>query len=203
VQDQRGTVGRPLSQIREVRMAVTPPQFAQAQQAMAAQKYDEALKDLQAIATFRGLPSPWAQQATAMLGDIYIAKGEIDKAEAAYKDFQRLYPEAAQAGGASEIGLARLAVAKKDFETAKQKVQPIADQALKEKSPPLSQTTAFTYSQAFLVLGEVKEGEGDFKGALENYLRTVTLFPQDRAAAALAEQKADALRKAHPDLFIP
>jgi tetratricopeptide (TPR) repeat protein len=199
VKDARGTVGRPLSQIKEVRMAVIPAQFAVAQKALAEKQTDLAIQALEALKHFRGLPAEWAQRATAMVGDAYVEKGDIDKAEAAYKEFQRLYPNVV--ASQSDIGLARVAVAKKDLDTAKQKIEPVTSKALEEKTP--APALQYAYSQAFLVLGQIKEGEGDFTAALENYLRTVTVFPQDRAAVATAQEKADALRKAHPEVFVP
>ena len=67
-----------------------------------------------------------------MLGDLYVALNEVPKAEVAYKEFQRLYP-----GGGSlqaDVGMARIAASKKDFATARQKLEPITvAQALKEK----------------------------------------------------------------------
>ncbi len=200
IKDARGTVGRPLAQIKEVRMGTIPPAFAAAQKAFAAKDYDGALKLLTSLQNFRGLPAEWAQQMTAMFGDVYVEKGEVEKAEAAYKDLQKMYPGAGS-GPQSEIGLARLAVAKKDFPTAKAKVEPVVAKALEEKVPPLAMANA--YSQAFYIMGQIKEAEGDFTAALENYLRTVTLFAQDRAAVAQAQEKADALRKAHPEVFVP
>lgn len=200
IQDAKGTVGRPLSQIRAIQMAA-PKQWNDALKSITEHNSDAALKSLAELAAFKGLPVQWAQQMTATFGDIYIEKGDLDKAEAAYKDFQRLYPAAAQAGGPADIGLARLAVAKKDFATAKQKIEPVTAKAMEDKNP--ANAAAYGYSQAFLVQGEIKEAEGDFAGALENYLRTVGIFYQDRAAVAAAQEKADALRKAHPEIFIP
>ena len=55
----------------------------------------------------------------------------------------------------------------------------------------------------FYLLGQVKESEGDFTAALQNYLRTTALFYADRTAVAQAQEKADALRGAHPEIFIP
>ena len=50
---------------------------------------------------------------------------------------------------------------------------------------------------AFLILGQVKESEGNAPGALEDYLRTVTIFHHDPAAVSAAQERADALRKDH------
>jgi hypothetical protein len=43
----------------------------------------------------------------------------------------------------------------------------------------------------------IKEQSGDLPGALEDYLRTVTIFPEDRVAAAVAQASADSLRREH------
>jgi tetratricopeptide (TPR) repeat protein len=186
-------IGIPLASIREVQMA-PPPELAQAQQAFAAKDYKRALLlAAQVTEKYKGMPADWAQLAAGMLGDLYVALNDLPKAEAAYRDFQHMYP-----GGGSvqaDVGIARIAVSKKDFATAKQKLEPIAAQALKEKNVP--RTHAFAYSQAFLVLGQVKESEGNASGALEDYLRTVTIFHHDPAAVSAAQERADALRREH------
>jgi tetratricopeptide (TPR) repeat protein len=195
----QGKLGLALSSVKEVRMA-PPPEYSQAFQAYQAKDFKKTLDLIKPIADrFKGMPSPWAQQAVSMLGDLYIALNDLPKAEAAYVDFKRLYPN----GGSlqSDVGLSRLAVAKKDYDTAKTKITPITEQAFKEKTPTLS--NALAYSQAFLVSGQVKEAEGNFSGALEDYLRTVTIFYQDRAAVSAAMDRADTLRKEHKDVVVP
>ena len=196
----QGQLGLPLSSVKEVRMN-PPAEYAQAIAAYQAKDFVKALGAVKIVlAKFKGMPSWWGQQTTAMLGELYIAINDIPKAEAAYADFKRLYPS----GGSlqSEVGLSRLAVAKQDYDTAKQKLEPITGAALKEKTVSAT-ITELAYSQAFLVSGQVKEAAGDFQGALEDYLRTVTLFYYDRVAVASAQEHADALRGAHPDITAP
>jgi len=195
----QGQLGLSLSRVKEVRMA-PPPEYNQAIAAYQAKDFAKSLGYVKAVvAKFRGMPSPWAQQMVAMLGDLYIAINDIPKAEAAYADFKHLYPS----GGSlqSEVGLSRLAVARQDFETARQKIEPITEAALKEKN--VTPANAIAYSQAFLVSGEVKEAAGNLPGALEDYLRTVTLFYHDRIAVSTAQERADALRAAHPGVTVP
>jgi predicted Zn-dependent protease len=195
----QGQLGLPLGSVKEVRMN-PPAEYGQAIAAYQAKDYAKSLNLMRAVvAKFKGMPSPWAQQATAMLGELYIASNDLVKAEAAYGDFKRLYPN----GGSlqSDIGLSRLAVAKQDYDTAKQKLEPITDAALKEKT--VTPANAVAYGQAFLVSGQVKEAAGNFSGALEDYLRTVTLFYYDRVAVAAAQERADALRAAHPGVTVP
>jgi len=194
-----GKLGLPLASIKEVRMN-PPAEYNQALGAFAAKDYGKSLTLLRGVVDrFKGMPSPWAQQATSMLGDIYIMANDLAKAEAAYNDFKKLYP----GGGSlqSEVGLARLAVAKQDYATAKQKLEPITEAALQEKI--VNPANALAYSQAFLVSGQVKESEGNLPGALEDYLRTVTIFYHDRTAVASAQERADALRAAHKEVTAP
>ena len=65
------TLTQPMAMIKEARMAVVPPEFAQAQKALEAKNYDAALAALKALEKFKGLPADWAQQAAAMVGDVY------------------------------------------------------------------------------------------------------------------------------------
>jgi len=195
----QGKLGLALANVKEVRMA-PPPEYSQAFQAYQAKDFKKALDLMKPVADrFRGMPSPWAQQALSMVGDLYITLNDLPKAETAYLDFKKLYPTVGMLQ--ADVGLSRLAVAKKDFDGAKQKITPIIEKAFKEKAPTIS--NALAYSQAFLVSGQIKEAEGNFSGALEDYLRTVTIFYQDRAAVSAAQDRADTLRKEHKDVTVP
>ena len=97
----------------------------------------------------------------------------------------------------SKVGLARIAVAKKEFGPAKETLGPIIEEALKAKNVP--RENAFAYSQAFYTMGLINESEGKFQEALENYLRTVTIFYHDPTARAAARKHADDLRAQNKD----
>ncbi len=188
-----GRSGHRLTSIREVQKA-PPPGFAAAVAAYEKEDYRTALPAAKKIASqFKGLPTSWARQATSMIGDIHAAQGNADKAIAAYEEFQKAYPGGG--GGVSDVGVARVLVMRKDFAEAKKKLEPVVAEALQQRSA--IGATALAYSQAFYLMGQVQESEGELVPALENYLRTATLFRQDRAAAAAAQARADALRKAH------
>ena len=188
-----GTIGVPLATVHSVLMAV-PSEFTAGKAAYDAGDYAKALGPIKTVAEkFRGLPTPWAQQASSLLGDIYVAQNKLAEAEKAYLDFQRSYGAAGSVQ--SDVGLARIALSKKNYDQAKEKLEPITTKALAEKQ--LNYALAGTYSQAFYLLAQVEEAQGDHSAALQNYLRTVTLFHQDSASAAGAKEKADALRKAH------
>jgi len=206
VKDNFGEHGVPLAQILEIRMA-EPAEVKAALQAYQSKDYTKALGLAKSVADkYKGLPATWAATASSLVGDIYLAQGDAAKAQAAYDDFAKAYPK--PAGNEpdrgwwqmADLGRARLAVTKKDFETAKKTAEPLAQKALQEKN--VTQASGQLYGQAFLVLGQIKEAQGDYQGALEEYLRTVTLFYHDPSATAIAQERADALRKTHA-AFVP
>ncbi len=196
VRGQYGEQGIPLAQIQEVRMA-EPPESAAAIEAFKAKDWGKALAQAKAVADrFKGLPAAWAVTATAMIGNIYLEQGDIAKAKAAFDDFARAYP----GNGEADLGRARIAVANKEYDAARKTAAPICEKALKDAV--VKPQDGPIYSQAFLVMGQVKEAANDFQGALEDYLRTVSLFYYDPAAVSIAQAKADALRKQHA-VFVP
>jgi tetratricopeptide (TPR) repeat protein len=171
-----------------------PPEYAAAVAAYERRDLETALSNAEAVLkSYRGLPTDWMQEMMLMVGDIDVAMNQLPQAEAAYKDYQRAYP----AAGAADVnvGLARIDVSKKDFAAAKAKIDPIIAQALKLQNPP--KAAAALIGRAFYVSGQIKEQSGDLPGALEDYLRTAVIFPEDRVAAASAQERADALRKDH------
>jgi tetratricopeptide (TPR) repeat protein len=193
IQMGAGSIGIPLAQTVRVEMAA-PAELKTAQEAVAKSSYAAALTTTKGLVEkYRGLPTEWMQQTTALLGDVYVGMNDLAKAEEAYKDFQKYYPDA----GTSRVdtGMARIAIARKDYATARSKLDPVAEKALKEKH--VSPETAAGYGQVFLLLGQCKESAGDYAGALQDYLRTVTIFPQDSLATATAQERADAIRKEH------
>lgn len=191
IQVGAGTVGIPIAAIAEVNMP-PPPEFTIAVAAFQARDYAKALTNAKVVVDkFKGLPAEWAQQATGLIGDIYLALNDPARAEASYKTLQKVYPGPASAQ--AEVGMARIAVSRKDYKLAREKIEPLTVQALKEKT--VSKALAPAYSQAFYLLGQVKEAEEDFAGALQAYLSAVTIFPADRIAAVAAQERADQVRK--------
>jgi tetratricopeptide (TPR) repeat protein len=142
------------------------------------------------VEAFRGLPTEWAERAAALLGDVYLSLGQLPAAESAFAEFTKSYPNATSL---SEIGLARLAVSKKDFAAAKTRLLPIVSEADKVIAAPAGKSAA--YGQAFYLMGMVHESEGAYSEALRDYLTAVTLFHDDRAVVAKAQERADVLVK--------
>ena len=186
------------------RVVMAPPAaFQSGVAASQAGNWDRALADLKPLVDqFRGLPTDWAQQATGLLGDLYVEKKDLGKAEAAYNDYRRLYPEAAGGALRVSVGQARIAFARNNAAQARQQLQGITQAAL--KNPALvTKADGAAYGQAFYLLGQMQEQDHNEASALESYLRTVTLFYQDNATAMRAQQSADALRATHQGLTAP
>lgn len=193
-----GTIGVPLANVSRV-VKDPPTAFHMAVRAYKNGELKKALIGALAVADrWAGLPTPWAQQATGMLGDIYLELGNEKGAEAAYKFFKRKYPGKASLQG--DVGMARLAVSKGEWGKAKKLVEPIIEAALKDPQP--SETEGLAYSQAFYVSGQIMEHKDDLAGALQDYLRTVTIFNEDSIAVSSALARADELRKEH-DVVVP
>ncbi|MEQ1860274.1 MAG: hypothetical protein ABMA13_10085, partial [Chthoniobacteraceae bacterium] len=194
-QTAAGKVGYPLLNIESVTMP-EPPEAGQARAALATGDTAKALEASQLVSQkFKGLPVDWAKLAASTTANLLVTAGDFDKADAAFKEFELLYPGAG--GLLTKVGLARIAVAKKDFAAAKDALGPITEAALKEKN--VSRENAFAYSQAFYAFGLVNEAEGKMQEALENYLRTVTIFFHDPTARAGAQKHADDLRAQNKD----
>jgi tetratricopeptide (TPR) repeat protein len=142
------------------------------------------------VDTFRGLPTEWTERASALLGDVYLSLDQFPAAEAAFAEFTKSYPNATSL---SDIGLARLAVSKKDFAGAKTRLAPIVAEA--EKVVAAGGGKGATYGQAFYLMGIVHENEGAYPLALRDYLSAVTLFYDDEAVVAKARERAELLVK--------
>jgi tetratricopeptide (TPR) repeat protein len=184
--------------------AEPPAAFREGVAAFEAGDFEKALRTLQPVADgFRGLPTDWARQAAALLGDLYVEKGDLARAEAAYTDYAKLYGGGGATGSLrTEVGAARLALAKQDFPGARRRLEPVVTAALKDPVK-ISRADAAAAGQACLLLGQIAERAGDNPSALTHYLRTVTLFYQDRATVTAAQKAADNLRAAHPGLMAP
>ena len=167
-----------------------PPEYSLAMQAVAAKDLPKASALLSAlVAKYKGLPADWAQQAMALGGFLALQGGDMSKATLAFSDFKNFYPTAPE----GKVGAAAIAASKKDYAAAKDLIAPIVEEALKQKDVPLA--SRFAFSRALYISGTVKESENDLSGALEDYLRTTTIFYHDAAAVASAQDRADALRK--------
>jgi hypothetical protein len=184
-----GAVGIPLTNIEQISMP-PPPEYDLMQQAISQRNTDKALEMAQAVSTkYKGLPTPWAKVAFGTAVNLLIAK-DIAKAKTMNTEMNRLYPGAG--GLQAKVSQALISIEEKDLLSAKDTLLPITEEALKAKNIPYD--SALSYSQAFYALGRVQEADGKLQDALENYLRTVTIFYNDPSSRAAAQERADALR---------
>ena len=192
IRDASGEIGYDIAQVQEIRKAA-PPEFAKAQQLIEAGKLDEAVPLIKSIAgRYKGLPLAWAQDSTAMLGNLLISLGQLSEAEAAISAFEASYKEGGSSTAVS-LGKARLAAAKGRFSEAKAIAEPIVGDAMKQKTVTRAQSQIF--GQAYFVLGQCAEGEKKLPEAMENYARTVAIFYQERSIVVEAQKRIDELRK--------
>ena len=180
----------PMEQVASVTKAA-PKAYEDALKAWQAGNANKSLSLLKPLVeTFRGLPVDWAERASALLGDLYLSLDQFPAAEAAFAEFTKSYPNATSL---SDIGLARLAVSRKDFAGAKARLGPIVAEA--EKVVAADTAKSATYGQAFYLMGLVHENEGAYPEALRDYLSAVTLFHEDEAIVAKAQERAEFLVK--------
>jgi tetratricopeptide (TPR) repeat protein len=182
--------GLPLEQVASVNKA-PPKGYDDALKAWQEGNGSKALSLLKPIVeTFRGLPTDWAERGSALLGDVYLSLDQQAAAEAAFAEFTNAYPAAKSL---SNIGMARLAIFRKDFEDAKSRLAPIVAEAESVVVPNARESA--TYGQAFYLMGIVHENEGAYPEALRDYLEAVTLFHGDKAIVAKAQERAEFLMK--------
>ncbi len=178
----------PLASIRSVSMA-EPAEYTAALEAWQNGDAAGALSKLEnLVAAFEGLPTPWAERACSLLPEVYLSEGRADDAEKAFANFQKLYPDS---GSSSDLLLARMAISKNDYDSARAKLEPLVAAARQTLLP--SGPEAASMSQALFLMGKVHENSGNKSEALESYLLVTTLFKNDPASAAQAAKRAQAL----------
>lgn len=140
------------------------------------------------VNSFLGLPAPWVQRATLLLIDTLLDIGKTDEAEAVLVKFQQAYPESADS---TALIRAKIVVARNNFAGARPLLAPIIEEATQTNLADTTQSIKF--GQAFFLMGQIRENEGDLSGALEDYLRSSIIFFADSATAAKAQARADIL----------
>ena len=191
VKDANGEIPYDMARIQEVRKAA-PPEFAAGRAAIDAGDQDKALVLIKGIADlYKGLPTAWASEATLMVGNIFVNLGKLPEAEAAFNEFEKIYPGTGAI--AASVGRARIAAERGNLAEARAVAEPLLKDALTKKNVTRAESQLF--GQAYYILGRVAETEGKLPEAMENYCRTVAIFYQERAVVLEAEKRIDGLRK--------
>jgi len=182
--------GVPLANVASVTMS-PPKEFTDA---LASWSKGDAAATLPAVKTltekFPSLPTSWAERAAALLGEALLATGDLAGAETAFANFQKFYPNA---GNSADVGLARLAIEKKDFAAARAKLGPIMEAARKTEIAKPGECAVF--GQALYLMGRTQEAAGENPEALQSYLLAANLFREDAAVVAKATDRANALKE--------
>lgn len=180
----------PMDQVASVTKA-PPKAYDDAMAAWQDSNANKALGLLKPIVeTFRGLPTDWAERSSALLGDVYLSLEQLPAAEAAFAEFANAYPGSKSR---SDVSLARLSISHDDFADAKARLAPIVAEAGSVVTVGAGKNA--TYGQAFYLMGIIHEKEGAYPEALRHYLSAVTLFHDDKAVVAKAQERADFLIK--------
>jgi tetratricopeptide (TPR) repeat protein len=187
----------PLSDIKSVTMTVPAAVLAVQAQGTTSVAVIAALEPV--VKQFAGLPADWVISAMAQLADAYAAQGEADKSTAVYDQIVQLYPGSPYMAVA-KAGKAEMSLKAGKIDEALAAVQPMIEQANQNMAP--SPSDGAIYAKAFLVYGQVKEKQGQPQDALEAYLTVKTMFYQNAALVAQADQLAQALRDKNPGLGV-
>ena len=142
------------------------------------------------VEKFPALPTKWAERASALLGEALLATGNVAGAEVAFANFQKAYPDA---GTSADVGLARLAIEKKDFAAARAKLSPIVEAARKTEIAKSGDCAVF--GQALYLMGRTQEAAGENSEALESYLLAANIFREDEAVVSESLQRAKSLKE--------
>lgn len=178
----------PLSEVQSVSME-PPADWGKALGAWEKGQAAETAKILTPLVdTFLGVPTPWVKQAAVVLVDAKLETGDDKGAEAILTNFTRAYPDADEL---TPLLRAKLAIKRNNFLGAKPLLAPLVEKGSQTKLADTSQSV--TYGQAFYLMGLINEQEGKLSEALQDYLRTVTLFFEDPATTAKARERAEFL----------
>ncbi len=151
------------------------------------------------IKQFAGLPADWVADAMAQLGDAYDNSGQGDKATAVYTQISQFYPNSPYQMLAVTGKAGQLLKAGKPAD-ALAAVQPLITEANQNLAP--SPAKGRLYANAFLVEGQALEAQKKLPAALEAYLTVVTMFYQNPALVAQADQLAKNLRAQNPGVGV-
>jgi predicted Zn-dependent protease len=180
----------PLANIQSVDMP-EPAEYTAAVEAWQKGDAAAALSKLEpVVSNFEGLPVGWAERAASLLPEIFLAEDRAADAEKALAKFQQLYPDSASS---SDLLLARMAISKNDFSTARGKLEPIVSEARQTLLPAGPKAAAM--SQALFLMGQVHESAGEKSEALENYLLVTTLFKNDPSSVSRAADRVRVLEE--------
>lgn len=179
-----------------------PKAFEEGNAAFAAGNTAEFLSKFSGVQSqYRGLPTPWMGVTLARLGQAYITLNQYPKAEEIFTEYSKVFGNSSNAMPLAELGRAQIAFAQGKQDEAKTLLGPVVEKSATVEAVNEAQSSFF--ANAFYTLGQIQEAEGDYANALDSYLKVVTLYYTDTALTTTSQQKADAIRQAHPGTTVP
>ena len=150
-------------------VAAEPPEYRQAQAALQAQRYDDAVRLLEGIATrFRYLD--WDVQALKLLPEALIQKGDSEEAVKAYDRLFQIAPDQRQ-DSAVAWGQRRAMLAAKQYSVLERQLDAVAASGSRPDA-----------ARAQIMRGDIRAAQNNLDLAVLDYLRTVILFQDVRDA---------------------
>lgn len=179
----------PLANVQSVKM-VPPADFTMLSETYSKDPAAALPKLVELLNNYRDLPADWVEAASALLPEVYLAMGKTAEADVACRDFEKKYPASSRLLALTQ---AKLAIAKKDFSAAREKLTPLVSLARQTLRP--KGDDALACSQALFLMGRVHEQSGEKSEALQNYLLVSTIFNQDSSATTQSRERASVLEK--------
>ncbi len=168
-----------------------PPSYALGLNARSKGDFNAVISQLNPlVAKYKGAIDPKISDAMISVADAYVELKDYAKAEPLYKEFEKLYP--AEKGRAN-VGLAKLAFNKKDYQTPLKLLQDYLAESTKVASPTLAQERAFC--EAHYIVGQCYDQQKNYPLALEHYLLSAVVYPGYKELSEKAQARADALRR--------
>lgn len=163
--------------------------------------FDEAIALLQPLVDkFLGIRSPWVGQAASELASVLAQSGKTFESEQLAERIIRLYPDSL-IRLTGPISKARTLIVRGRTDEALEALKSIESELPVKASPtPREMQILGDYH---LVLAMAQEKNGQAQEAFQNYLTVVAVYHNPQNRAREAQQKADALKRANPDLYVP
>lgn len=137
----------------------------------------DAVKALEPIYTkYRGLPEPWIEEATARLGDSYLAVKEWAKARPLFAGLRKFYPQSAFKELALSGEAQALAGLNKPDDALKL-IETMVEERSKEISVTDEQNRAL--GKAYVTIGRCHAAAKRDEQALDAFLHTTTIYYKD------------------------
>jgi TolA-binding protein len=162
-----------------------PPAVPQAQEALRAKKYGDAIALLKPLVDrYAGAPVPWVQQAMDDMGAAFLGQKDFNGAKAVFDRIKAVYPNMA----GLDVKYARIQVAQKEYDKALPVLEAFIEPMRKKLALSDEEETAM--AEALVMVGDCRRAKKDLEGALDHYLEVVVLHDLDADVAAEAKLKA-------------